>query len=62
VTNSSFQGALPLVRIEGARVRTTGVCTLVVPNLRNSAFLLRIFKMSGAEGETQLGIPIGQGI
>ena len=28
----------------------TGVCTLVVPNLRNYAFLLRIFEIVGAEG------------
>ena len=53
MTNSSFQGALPLVRIEGARVRTTGVCTLVVPKLRISAFLLRFFKIAGAEGGTR---------
>ena len=45
-----------------AGLPTTGVCTLVVPKLQNSAFLLRIFKVLGAEGETQLGIPIGQRI
>jgi hypothetical protein len=57
----SFRG-LPLVRTVGARLPTTGVCTLVVPELTKSTFLLRIFKILGAEGETQLGIPIGQGI
>ncbi len=52
MTNSSFQGALPLVRIEGARVRTTGVCTLVVPELPKLAFSLSIFEILGAEGGT----------
>jgi hypothetical protein len=62
VSNGSFQAAFTSLRIEGIQVGTTGVCTLVVPKLGNSAFLLRIFKILGAEGETQLGIPIGQGI
>jgi hypothetical protein len=55
VTNGSFQVAFTFVRTVGARLRTTGVCTLVVPNLRNSAFLLRIFKILGAEGGTLKG-------
>lgn len=36
--------------IAKARLRTTGVCTLVVPNARDSAFLLSIFEILGAEG------------
>jgi hypothetical protein len=54
VSNGSFQAAFPLLRITKARLRSTGVCTLVVPKLHNSAFLLRIFKVVGAEGETQM--------
>ena len=30
--------------------RSASVCTLVVPNLRNFAFLLRTFRVTGAEG------------
>src|SRR5688500_15001334 len=30
--------------------RTTGVCTLVGLNLRNLRFLLRVFRVAGAEG------------
>lgn len=50
VTNGLFHAAFTLVRILRARLRTTGVCTLVVPKTKNYAFLLRIFKILGAEG------------
>jgi hypothetical protein len=48
VNNGSFQAA----RIAAGELPTKGVCTLVVPKLRKSAFLLRMFKILGAEGET----------
>ncbi len=49
LNNGSFQAA----RIAVGKLPTTGVCTLVVPKLTKSAFLLRIFKIPGAEGETR---------
>ncbi len=35
----------------GTAPNPTGVCPLVVPKLQNSAFLLRIVTIAGAEGE-----------
>jgi len=42
ITNGLFQAAFPLVRIAVAGLPITDVCTLVVPKLRNAAFLLEI--------------------
>jgi hypothetical protein len=56
------EAAFPSEEILSPWLGIEGVCTLVVPKHRKSAFLLRIFTILGAEGETQLGIPIGQGI
>lgn len=54
------EAAFPSAEILSPRLGIKGICTLVVPKRRNSAFLLRIFKILGAEGETHLGISIGQ--
>jgi hypothetical protein len=41
------------MRFVGIQLPTRGVCTLVVPEVQNSAFLLRIFEITGAEGGTR---------
>jgi hypothetical protein len=46
LNNGSFQAA----RIVAGEFPTKDVCTLVVPELTKSAFLVRIFKVLGAEG------------
>ena len=55
MTNRSFEATFNSSKIAGTRLGTIGVCTLVVPKRRKSAFLLRIFKILGAEGETHFG-------
>ena len=49
----SKQG-LGLVRMLDTAPNPTGVCPLVVPKRRKSAFLLRLFKILGAEGGLQI--------
>jgi hypothetical protein len=51
--NGSFQ----TVRIAAGKLPTTDVCTLVVPKPQKPAFLLRIFKILGAEGGTPSTTP-----
>ena len=53
VNNGSFQAVFTLARIFRAPLRTTGICTLVVPKLGTSAFLLRLFELAGAGGRTR---------
>ena len=43
----------------GTTANCTGVCTLVVPKLQNSAFLLRIFEILGAEGGIRIHLSEG---
>ena len=47
------EAAFPSAEILSPRLGIKGICTLVVPKRRKSAFLLRIFKILGAEGGTR---------
>ena len=49
MNNDSFQA----VRIAAGEIQTKGVCTLVVSDRTESEFLLRFFKIAGAEGGTR---------
>ena len=51
VTNCSFQAAFTCMRMGRSPLQSTGVCTLVVPKLRNAAFLIGDLRGIGAEGE-----------
>ena len=53
MNDGSFQAVFSLARILRAPLRTTRVCTLVVPKLGNSVFLLRVFEIAGAGGRTR---------